>query len=71
MRPEPPRVSPLVVGLVVLVALGGCALAAAVMVPTMLGGVSAWVVAGSGCGLLIAALAILWVVQRRRDRSLW
>jgi MFS-type transporter involved in bile tolerance (Atg22 family) len=57
--------------LTVVAALGLCAIAAAVMVPTLLGRLGAWPVLVAGLLMLIAALAALWVIQRRRDRTLW
>jgi len=53
--------------LTVAIALSTCAIAAAVMVPTMLGGVGAWPVLVAGCVLLIIALGGLWRTQKRRD----
>jgi hypothetical protein len=69
--PDPPRTPPLVFVLTVIVALGACAIAAAVMVPALLGSLGAWPVLVAGVEILIAALAALWVIQRRRDRTLW
>jgi hypothetical protein len=57
--------------LTVLAALGVCAIAAAVMVPALLGSLGAWPVFVAGVLMLIAALPALWVIQRRRDRTLW
>lgn len=57
--------------LAALVAIGVCAIAAAVMVPALLGGLGSWPVLVAGVLMLIAALAALWVIQRRRDRTLW
>jgi protein-S-isoprenylcysteine O-methyltransferase Ste14 len=68
---DPPRTPPSVVVLTVVAALGVCAIAAAAMVPALLGGLGAWPVLVAGLLLLIAALAALWVIQRRRDRTLW
>lgn len=68
---DPPRRPPLVLVLTVVAALGLCAIAAAVMVPTLLGRLGAWPVLVAGLLMLIAALAALWVIQRRRDRTLW
>ncbi|HEY5428340.1 MAG TPA: hypothetical protein VIK04_04430 [Solirubrobacteraceae bacterium] len=56
--------------LTVIIALSVCAIAAAVMVPAMLGGVDAWTVLVAGCVVLIAGLGGLWVIQKRRDRAL-
>jgi len=66
-----PRVPALVWVLTVLAALGVCAIAAAVMVPALLGSLGAWPVFVAGVLMLIAALPALWVIQRRRDRTLW
>ena len=56
--------------LTVITALGICAIAAAVMVPTMLGGVGAWPVLLGGFVAVLVGLGGLWEVQRRRDRGL-
>jgi len=69
--PDPPRVPPVVVVLTVVVALGVCAIAAAVMVPALLGSLGSWPVLAAGALILVAALAGLWVIQRRRDRTMW
>jgi hypothetical protein len=69
--PDPPRTPPLVLVLVVVAALGVCAIAAAVMVPALLGTLGAWPVLVAGVLMLITALAALWVIQRRRDHTLW
>ena len=53
--------------LTVAIALSTCAIAAAVMVPTMLAGVGAWPVLVAGCVLLTIALGGLWRTQKRRD----
>ena len=68
--PDPPRVPPLVVVLTVVVALGVCAIAAAVMVPALLGSLGSWPVLVAGTLVLVAALAVLWVIQRRRDGTM-
>jgi hypothetical protein len=57
--------------LTAVAALGVCALAAAVLVPALLGSLGAWPVLVAGVLMLIAALVALWVIQRRRDRTLW
>jgi hypothetical protein len=54
----------------VLAGLGVCAIAAAVMVPAMLGRVGAWPVLVGGTVALVAALAALWVITKGRDRPL-
>ena len=71
--PDPPRTPPWVVLLTAVVALGVCVIAAAVMVPALLGvgGLGAWLVIVAGLLVLIAALAALWVIMHRRDRTLW
>ena len=61
----------MVVVLVVLVAVGVCATAAAAMVPALLGSLGSWPVLVGGLLLLVAALVALWMIQRRRDRTLW
>ena len=70
VEPAPPRPSLAMGVLTVVIALGVCAIAAAVMVPAMLGGVGAWPVLVAGCVLLTVALCGLWLVQKRRDRTL-
>lgn len=60
----------LVVGLVVVAALGVCMMAAAVMLPAMLGRLGAWPVLLSGFVALLGALYALWVIQKKRDRTL-
>jgi hypothetical protein len=66
----PPETPPLVIVLTVVAGLGVCAIAAAVMVPVMFGGVGAWPVLVGGSIALIAALVALWVIETRRDRPL-
>jgi hypothetical protein len=70
MRSDTPRPSLLVGALTLLIALGVCGVASAVMVPTMLGGVGAWPVLIAGCVMLISALVALWIIQKRRDDTL-
>lgn len=65
--PDAPRTSPLAVVLTVAAALGACGLAAAVMVPTMLGGLSTWAVFAAGVIVLLIALGGLWALQKQRD----
>jgi Flp pilus assembly protein TadB len=48
-----------------------CAIAAAVMVPALLGSLGGWPVLVAGVFMLLVALARLWVIQHRRDRTLW
>ena len=67
MQPVAPRASLVMGALTVVVALGICAIAAAVMVPTMLGRVGAWPVLVAGCVLLTGALGGLWRIVKRRD----
>lgn len=69
-QPVAPRVSFVMGALTVVVALGICAIAAAVMVPTMLGRVGAWPVLVAGCFLLTTALGGLWRILKRRDQTL-
>jgi hypothetical protein len=66
-----PRTSPLTLVAVIAAAIGVCALAAAVMAPPNFAGVGPWLLAGAGAGLLVIAVLMLWVLQRRRDRFLW
>jgi len=70
MSPERTGRFLLAVALTIVIALGVCAMAAAVMVPTMLGGVGAWPVLAAGCIVLVTALAVLWLSETRRDRRL-
>jgi hypothetical protein len=70
MRSDTPRPSLLVGALTVIIALGVCGIASAVMVPTMLGGVGAWPVLIAGSVMLIVALFGLWIIQQRRDDTL-
>jgi peptidoglycan/LPS O-acetylase OafA/YrhL len=70
MRSATPRPSLLVGALTLIIAVGVCAVASAVMVPSMLGGVGAWPVLIAGCVMLIGALVALWIIQRRRDETL-
>ena len=56
--------------LVVLIALGTCAVATAAIVPSLLGGASVWLVFVVGLVALGLALACLWVIQKQRDRTL-
>jgi protein-S-isoprenylcysteine O-methyltransferase Ste14 len=65
-----PRTPPSVVVLTTVVALGVCAIAAAVMVPALLGSIGAWPVLVAGVLMVIASLAGLCVIQRGRDHSL-
>jgi hypothetical protein len=70
MSPGAPHTPPRVVALVVVVvAVGVCMMAAATMVPTMLGRLGAWPVFGIGFVALVGALAALWVIQKKRDRT--
>jgi hypothetical protein len=64
-----PSRPPLAIAAVVGAALGVCALASSAMDPV--NGVSPWVLAAGGAGLLMTSLVALWRIQRRRDRSLW
>jgi hypothetical protein len=56
--------------LTVVIAVSVCAIAAAVMVPAMLGEVDAWTVLVAGCVVLTVALGSLWLVLKRRDPTL-
>jgi Flp pilus assembly protein TadB len=60
---DPPRVPSSVVALTVLAAVAACAI--------VVGGLVAWPLLVAGGLVLIAALAALWVIQRRRDHTLW
>ena len=71
MGREKAKASLPVVGATIVVALAVCAIAASVMAPALLSGVAPWVLAGGGCLALIAGLLLLWILLRRRDRSLW
>jgi hypothetical protein len=55
----------------VALAIGVCVFAASIMDPGPLSGVAWWLLAIGGLGALVAGLAVLWVVFRRRDKSLW
>jgi hypothetical protein len=68
---DPPRTPRLVFVLTVVVAVGACALVAGALVPALLGGLGAWPVVVAGLLLVIGALVALWVMHRRRDRTLW
>jgi membrane protein implicated in regulation of membrane protease activity len=60
---DPPRV-PTSVGVVTAVAgIAACAV--------FVGGLVSWPLLVAGGLVLIAALAALWTIQRRRDRTLW
>jgi hypothetical protein len=52
-------------------AIGTCVIAAAVIVPSLLGSLGGWPAIVAGILTLIAALVALWVIQRRRARTLW
>jgi lipopolysaccharide export LptBFGC system permease protein LptF len=54
-----------------VVALAVCAIFVVSFVPVVLGSLGAWPVFVAALLILIAALAALWVIQRRRDRTLW
>jgi hypothetical protein len=69
--PGAPRTPLSVFALVTLVAVGICATAAAVMVPALLGSLGSWPVLVAGLLLSGASLVKLWVIQRRRDHTLW
>jgi uncharacterized membrane protein len=69
MPPRPPQTSPLVIVLAVVAGLGVCAIAAAVMVPTMLGRVGAWPVLAGGSIALIAALVGLLAIENAKLAS--
>ena len=71
MPPPVPGSSPLALALAVIAGLAACAIAAAVMVPTMLGGVGPWPVLIVGAVVLVVSLTALFVLHRRRDRTMW
>jgi hypothetical protein len=58
----------LVVTLTVFVGLGACAVAAGIMVPSMLGRIGAWLVVMVGLIALVASLVGLGTIETRRDR---
>ena len=68
--PASPPTSTRALALTVVVSLAACAIAAAVMAPTMLGGVPAWLVLIVASVVLVIAIAALWAIDRRRDRPL-
>jgi hypothetical protein len=68
---DAPRTPLLVWVLTTFAALGVCAIAVAVMVPALLGSLGGWPVLVAGVFMLLVALARLWVIQHRRDRTLW
>jgi biopolymer transport protein ExbB/TolQ len=70
MPPGAPDTPARVFVLAILLAVAVCMLTAAVMVPTMLGGVGAWPVFAVSFLVLVAALVALWKIQARRDRTL-
>ena len=67
MTPETP---PRVVLLVILAAVGVCMMAASTMLTSMLGSLGGWPVLAAGTVVLVASLAALWLIERKRDRSL-
>jgi low temperature requirement protein LtrA len=56
--------------LTLAIAVGACALAAAVMAPNDLGGAGTWLVLVVSFMVLVVAFAVLWIVQKRRDHTL-
>jgi Flp pilus assembly protein TadB len=62
--PGSPRTPPAVFVLTAAVAVGSCAIVAAVVL-------GSWPVIAGGAVVMGAALVRLWVIQRRRDRTLW
>ncbi|GEM_PF-3793754 len=68
---DPPRVASSVVALTVVAALAACAIFVGGLAPAVLGSLGAWPLLVAGGLILIAALAALWVIQRRRDHTLW
>jgi hypothetical protein len=57
--------------LTVLVGLSTCLVAAAVLAPSLLGGLTPGSVLIGGSLVLVGSLTGLWMIHRRRDRSLW
>lgn len=70
MPPRAPRVPASVFLLVVVIAVAMCMMAAAVMLPAMLGDLGAWPVFGVSFVAFVSALLALWKIQARRDRTL-
>lgn len=70
MPPGAPDPPPAVIALVIVAAVATCMMAAAILVPTMLGRLGAWPALAGGLVALVAALAALWLIQRRHDRPL-
>jgi len=70
MAPRPPATPPFVIALVVIAAIAASAIFAASFFPAWLGGLGAWPVYAAGFTALVTALAALWVIQRKRDRTL-
>jgi hypothetical protein len=68
---DPPRVPSSVVALTVAAALAACAIFVGALGPGVLGSLGAWPLLVAGGLVLVAALAALWIIQRRRDRTLW
>jgi lipopolysaccharide export LptBFGC system permease protein LptF len=68
---KPPRVAYRVVALTAVVALAVVAILVVAFEPVLLGSLGAWPVFVAALLILIAALVALWIIQRRRDRTLW
>jgi membrane protein YdbS with pleckstrin-like domain len=65
-----PSSPPLVIVLVVIAALAACLIAAASFAPADIEPLAAWPAVAIGLVALVASLLALWVIQRRRDRTL-
>jgi hypothetical protein len=69
---DAPRVPFFVVALTVVAAVAACAIFVGGLVgPAVLGSVGGWPLVVAGGVVLVAALAALWVIQHRRDHTLW
>jgi bacteriorhodopsin len=64
--PPTPRTPPLVIVLVVVAGVGACLIAAASFASGTLG----WPGFAVGFVALVASLVALWVIQKRRDRTM-
>jgi hypothetical protein len=68
---NPPRVPSSVVALTVVAAIAACAIFVGGLGPAVLGSFGGWRLVVAGGLVLITALAALWVIQHRRDHTLW
>lgn len=70
MRPGPAaRQSGAYAALTVIVGLGACLIGVVCTGPTMIEPLGAWTALSVGSGAVIVALAGLWWLERRRDRT--